>query len=93
MNRTGLIPRMTARNILLAGITGLGLSASCWAAQPYLQDANPTTDTVSATAASTSGHLFPRVYFHEIDGDVTAEQMSKYPFIVVQGTPFRSSRR
>jgi hypothetical protein len=101
MNRTGLIPRVTARYILLTSITGrsakkswaygLGLlfaAAVSNAAQPYLQDANPTTDTVSATAASTSSHLYPRVYFHEVHGDVTAEQMSKYPFIVVQGNGF-----
>ena len=79
---------MLTQRSLGFGLMFLFTATASNAAQPYLQDANPTTDTVSATAASTSSHLYPRVYFHEINGNVTAEQLSKYPFIVVHGNGF-----
>ena len=87
MNRTGLKPRVTARCVLLAGITGLGLSVSCWAAQPYMDDSNETVPAADG-ATSTQEHLYPRIYAHENFGGLSAQALSKYQFIDIHGTGF-----
>ena len=80
---------MTARYILLAGITGLGLSMSCWAAQPYLDDANQDGANQAALAVdgtpTTQQHGYPRFYAHENFGGLSAQALSRYQFIVVHG--------
>ena len=89
MNRTESISRVTARCILLAGITGLGLSVSCWAAQPYLDDANQEVANLAALAVdgtpTTQQHGYPRFYAHENFGGLSAQALSRYQFIVVHG--------
>ena len=89
MNRTRLIPRVTARCILLTGITGFGVSMSCWAAQPYLDDANQDGATQTALVVdgvpTTQQHGYPRFYAHENFGGLSAQALSRYQFVVVHG--------
>jgi len=84
---TELISRAAARRFLLAGIASLGVSLSCWAAQPYMDDSNKSVPPADG-APSTQEHLYPRIYAHENFGGLSAQALSKYQFIDIHGTGF-----
>src|SRR6188474_915687 len=87
---TELISRAAARRFLLAGIASLGVSLSCWAAQPYMDDSNKSVPPADG-APSTQEHLYPRIYAHENFGGLSPQALSKYQFMDVHGISIDSA--